>query len=167
VISGVLPNILIEGQPAINGENVQLATVSSTNVLIMRADDTDGDGMNDPFEYQYGFDPVNPADGPLDPDNDGTPNWLEARLGKAPNNAAQKLEFQFAGFTTNREPRVRFSAGGPLRYRVLVKTQLGGDWALLEELTTGTGVAPGWLEVTHANPPATGFYRLEVSRPDL
>jgi hypothetical protein len=39
--------------------------------------DTDNDGMPDNFETNHGFDPVDPADGPLDRDGDGYTNVEE------------------------------------------------------------------------------------------
>ncbi len=39
--------------------------------------DTDGDGMWDKWEIDHGFDPTDPADGPLDPDYDGLSNYEE------------------------------------------------------------------------------------------
>lgn len=48
------------------------------------ASDSDGDGMSDAFELQFGFDPANPADGVLDSDGDGRTNAQEATAGTHP-----------------------------------------------------------------------------------
>jgi|GEM_PF-5659064 len=45
--------------------------------------DTDGDGMSDAFEIQYGLEP-NLKDGTLDPDGDGFTNFQEAQRGQHP-----------------------------------------------------------------------------------
>lgn len=46
--------------------------------------DSDGDGMSDGFETQYGFDPADPIDGLLDADGDGLTNAKEAGFGSDP-----------------------------------------------------------------------------------
>ncbi len=46
--------------------------------------DTDGDGMGDGWEVDEGFDPLDPADGDDDPDNDGLTNAEEYTHGTDP-----------------------------------------------------------------------------------
>lgn len=55
-----------------------------TNAL----NDTDGDGMPDAWEQQYGFDPYNPADASLDADHDGFSNLQEDPGGNGPASCA-------------------------------------------------------------------------------
>lgn len=53
---------------------------SSTTAIV----DTDGDGMSDAFETQYGFDPNDPSDASLDADGDGITNLNEYLAGSVP-----------------------------------------------------------------------------------
>ena len=46
--------------------------------------DEDGDGMDDDWELSHGLDPMNPADGALDPDADGLTNVREFAAGSDP-----------------------------------------------------------------------------------
>ncbi len=46
--------------------------------------DTDEDGALDGFEFEFGFDPIDPADGALDPDGDGLSNAGESAAGSNP-----------------------------------------------------------------------------------
>lgn len=47
-------------------------------------DDTDGDGIPDWWEHLYGFDPLDPSDAILDPDDDTLNNLAEFRAGTNP-----------------------------------------------------------------------------------
>jgi len=49
--------------------------------------DSDGDGMPDGWELQYGLNPLDPGDAHADLDGDGYSNLQEYRLGTAPNSA--------------------------------------------------------------------------------
>jgi hypothetical protein len=53
--------------------------------------DTDGDGIPDAWEQQYGFSHLDPADAGNDPDNDKTTNLAEYVAGTNPTNAASVL----------------------------------------------------------------------------
>lgn len=50
--------------------------------------DTDGDGMPDGWEVQYGFNPLNPSDGSGDSDGDGVSNAVEYVQGRDPTKGA-------------------------------------------------------------------------------
>jgi hypothetical protein len=50
-------------------------------------DDTDGDGMSDPWEVLHGLDPNDPADAALDADSDGLTNLEEYEAGTDPTKA--------------------------------------------------------------------------------
>ncbi len=60
---------------------------SSANYLLhvsLEVHDTDGDGMSDTWEREYGLDPSDPADAQLDNDSDALINLREYQLGTSP-----------------------------------------------------------------------------------
>ena len=62
--------------------NLAEVTIHQTNPL---NPDTDGDGMPDGWEVFYALNPLDAADGSLDPDNDGLTNAQEYQHGTNPN----------------------------------------------------------------------------------
>ena len=60
--------------------------------------DDDGDNASDAFELLYGFDPLDPADGVLDPDNDGLSNAGESNEGTDPFNPDTDEDGMLDGF---------------------------------------------------------------------
>ena len=50
----------------------------------LTSNDLDGDGAADAWELQYGFNPGDPTDGALDPDNDLLTNAQECAAGTHP-----------------------------------------------------------------------------------
>ena len=60
-------------------------SVTSSNAsLVVNDNDTDGDGMPDFWEIQYGLNPFDPTDAFLDKDGDGVLNLFEFRFGTRP-----------------------------------------------------------------------------------
>ena len=59
-----------------------------TVTVAAASSDTDGDGMPNSWETQYGLDPTDPADAPLDGDGDGASNLSEYLAGTDPTDPA-------------------------------------------------------------------------------
>ncbi|MEE2730730.1 MAG: M4 family metallopeptidase [Pseudomonadota bacterium] len=84
-----------DGDTLSDGDEVKLHQTSPIN------EDSDTDGMLDPYELEYGFDPNNGADGALDSDHDGLSNLEESRIGTHPHYAvssANPLTTYFESF---------------------------------------------------------------------
>lgn len=65
---------------SVNGVGAYLTMTA----IDLTGNDADGDGLDDDWEYLYGFDPSNPADALADPDMDGLSNREEAAKGTNP-----------------------------------------------------------------------------------
>jgi hypothetical protein len=76
-----------------------LPGVASGLVNITTLADSDGDGIPDAWESQYGFNPANAADGLLDRDGDGMSNWAEYIAGTDPTNALSYLRVSLNAHT--------------------------------------------------------------------
>jgi len=101
--------------------------------------DSDGDGMPDAWEDQYGLNRNSPADAALDGDLDGASNLAEYRAGTIPTNAASV----FAFVSINREGnnvRLRFHAVQGRTYAVEASASpSSGGWQTVTNLPV-TGV---------------------------
>ncbi|MFT7515972.1 MAG: hypothetical protein ACI9QL_005208, partial [Candidatus Omnitrophota bacterium] len=117
-------------------------------VLVGGRIDDDSDGAPDLWEIDHGFDESNIADGTLDADDDGTPNWLEARLSLNPHDAAER-------FSVSLVPPGDSSAGtillGPLArgvsFTVECSGSLGAAWTPWIGTSEPAAFTPVWSEV--------------------
>ncbi len=131
--------------------------------------DADADGMDDTWETRYGFDPADPADGPLDADADGYTNVEEFLNGTRPTSGLPTgvgnpqpitsppvpvLAPPFPNPTGGRV-LVRYYLPAPTRARLLLLDALGRPAA---RLANGTRAA-GWhtAEVDLAGLPAGSY----------
>lgn len=71
--------------------------------------DTDGDGMPDDWETQYGFNPANPADASQDADGDGATNLQEYQAGTNPTDTTKPVLNSAAGTATFDQVILTFS----------------------------------------------------------
>lgn len=78
--------------------NDQEVNTYNTDPLIA---DTDGDGMNDKWEIDYGLNPLDPADALLDADKDGFSNLTESQKGTNPNDSTSHPPVAYAGSDQN------------------------------------------------------------------
>ncbi|MBI5193075.1 MAG: hypothetical protein HZA08_06495 [Nitrospirae bacterium] len=78
--------------------NAQEVNTYNTDPLIA---DTDGDGIKDGWEIQYGLNPLNTSDGLLDADNDGFSNLTESQKGTNPNDSTSHPPVAYAGSDQN------------------------------------------------------------------
>jgi hypothetical protein len=88
--------------------------------------DTDGDGIPDQWEMDYGFSPTNPTDAAGDPDRDGVSNLGEYVSGTSPTNATSVLRMLdvIPSADTNIPYQVRFLAYSNATYTVEYRNSL-------------------------------------------
>jgi hypothetical protein len=126
--------------------------------------DIDGDLVDDSWETDHSFDPLNPADAAADPDGDGIPNRSEYAAGTDPWDRNSRLEVQIG-----RPAEDRIS----LEFQAISNRTYAVEWKLPSE--------PRWHNLTYIPaenvsrrerllevPGVTGrLYRVSLPTPDL
>ena len=151
----------------VSGNQLNLQMLSSTGTIedsftMIKAwgtVDTDGDGMPDDFENEYGFNPTLAPDANDDADADGLTDLQEFRAGTDPRDGSSKLASSLvpsgAAFV------FRFNSVPGVVYRVDRCDDLADQvWTNLA-IRTGTGAM---ISVTDSAPSPTGrrFYRVQT-----
>ncbi len=137
-----------------------LTGVVTSGALLTVLADGDGDRLPDSWETQYGFNPVSPLDGALDPDGDTMSNRAEYIAGTDPTNALSylKVEQLVPGLPT----RISFQAVSNRTYTVQYNDALGGLWL---NLTNTAERSTNRLEtVTDPGASPVRYYRLVTPR---
>jgi hypothetical protein len=118
--------------------------------------DTDGDGMPNSWETQYGLNPnVNDAAGDLD--GDGARNLDEYQAGTAPNDPSSVLRLT----VVSQAPVImRFNAAANVEYTVQYKPSLStATWSTLQTVPAGNARQ---VQVNDPTPGALRFYRVRT-----
>lgn len=120
--------------------------------------DSDGDGMPNSWEDQFGFDKFNSADANQDADLDGMTNVQEFRAGTDPRNGASAL--QLIATVNGAVVELRFTGIAGKTYTVQYSTTLpaGAVWQKLTDVPA-TGVSQQRM-VTDSHSGAQKFYRV-------
>ena len=102
--------------------------------------DSDGDGMPDAWELQYGLNPLNPADATQDLDGDGSTNLEEYLAGTNPTQAGSVLRITSIEYLGGNSVRLTFLAVSNRTYTLEYKDGL---------------TAPAWLNLSNFSASAT------------
>jgi len=130
------------------------------NFVITTLADTDGDGIADNWENQYGLNAGSAADRNLDADGDGASNWQEYSAGTNPTNNADALRVALT--ITNAQPLLSFQAVSNLTYTVQYKDDLDSAWLKFADVLART--TNYTLEFTDPLWTTNRFYRVVTPR---
>ena len=124
--------------------------------------DTDGDGIPNTWERQFGLNPAAPADGAGDADNDGWTALNEYLAGTNPNSASSALVLGIESSTTT--VQLSFDAVAGRDYTVEVSNSLSANaqWSVLKAVPA---VAPARVVMEEDGAPIgeERYYRVRVS----
>ena len=134
--------------------------LSTTAILTFLAD-TDGDGLPDAWETEFGFDPVATNNAALDPDGDGMTNEQEYIAGTDPTEAQSylRIDAESAGLGAT----LTFGAVSNRSYTVQYTDKVGdGLWSKLVDLPAR---GANRVEVVRDPAPSAGrYYRVATPR---
>jgi len=138
------------------------AGLLSTSALLTFLTDSDGDGIPDAWESQYGFNPTNATDRLADADGDGMLNWQEYEAGTDPTNALSYLKVELTGVPSP-VATIQFLALSNKTYSVQYNSSLSGStWSKLVDVPAR---ATNRIEVViDSGPSAQRHYRLVTPR---
>lgn len=125
--------------------------------------DTDSDGLPNSWELTYGFNPDDPNDALLDPDEDGMNTLNEYEAGTGPLDAHSHLWLRIAISNPVEQTLIFPTSSGHL-YRLQSTTNLfGGNWTNRSPLIMGPGTLYqlGDTSLLHRV-----YYRVRVQRPE-
>jgi len=114
------------------------AGLLSSSALLTFLADSDGDGIPDAWESQYGFNPTNATDRLADADGDGMLNWQEYEAGTDPTNELSYLKVESIGRAGAPSPSttLQFLALSNKTYSVQYNNSLsGGAWSKLADVS--------------------------------
>jgi hypothetical protein len=135
-----------------------------TNLVVV---DTDGDGLPDWWEDQFGLNKNNPADAALDSDGDGASNLNEFLAGTNPTNAASNFHIVSLQRETD-NIRITWSTVGGKSYVVQTNATQGGlgaTFADFSSLITVPGTGEATTDLVHTGAAANanaGYYRVRL-----
>ena len=144
-----------------NLANVSGAGLANAAFNLITLADTDGDGIPDEWETQFGFNPTNALDRNVDLDGDGLGNWQEYVAGTDPTDANSSLKVSL-GLAPG-QATVSFGAISNRTYTIQYNDTLGaGPWAKLADIFARTNSR---IEtVLDANWRTNRFYRAVTPR---
>ena len=141
--------------------------VASAFASLTVLNDTDGDGMPDPWEVTYSFDYQNPVDAAGDADQDGLTNLEEYRAGTNPRDAQDFLRIESieSEMAVSGTTRVSFLAVSNRTYTIEYRDSLlPGAWTRHTDITS---VTTNRMVQLIDSPPAAvtkRYYRLATPR---
>ena len=121
--------------------------------------DTDGDGMADGWEVQYGRNPAIGQDGGVDPDGDGRSDLHESVAGTNPDDPNSALRISSVG-QAGGNCVVTWTTIPGKKYRVYSATNLAGMiFSPLSGIITATGSSTNYSDVAGSG---TKYYRVQI-----
>jgi len=156
---GVFTNVQASLTNAIRCNVMNAAgSATSANVSLFMVPDSDGDGMPDAWEGQYGFNATNVADALLDQDDDGMSNRDEYRAGTNPTNALSLLKVLLS--TTN-SGILEFVAQSNLAYTIQYRTNLTvAPWSKLTNVSAQSQVHTARVNAPFPPPTREHYFRV-------
>ena len=134
----------------------------SGNVAVT-TDDTDGDGMPNQYESNYGFRTSDASDAPVDSDGDGMSNLQEFRAGTNPRDATSRLRTSTIDSSAG-APRIGFVPVAGKSYRLEYSESLSpAGWNLLSAIFA-TNSSPIQVVDVGASGRRQRFYRFTLQQ---